>query len=937
MGSDGTVKGITYTKDGGEAKAMHRGRAVQLFTLELQESLFGMKEGKRRTVPLNVLSQKGDRLLFGSAKEPNVRIVFEVQDKKDYMTIHLVQVETPQGEHATSLTFQGVLGFRAFPLHAEVMTKSFTNAVFHGLLRRSPRTNLGGVALWFPETKELDDEILYQVWVNEKLPHPKVKEEWTVARAKQWVADYIEEFRNYSEIYVTGNNLDELKRCVDHAASMKMANIYMHLTTWAGRYHTEAKGVYDLNSKLFPNGHASFKELCDYAKSKGLGVGIRTLSNSISLKSEEYIGKKPDKRLGHFWRGTLVKTIGPNDTALTIKSDKTIPTSFTKRAMPSIKFLLIDDEIVQYDKHEEHPDGSITLQVARERGRKFVRGYGPTEPAAHQAGTPVNILNGHFKDHVAPDHDSELMEIVAQRYADFNNKMELSTSSFDGLYLYTFHTPYGNHKLLGSVYSKLDHPTFCTTSNGIPTWGFFEIRFNSVRKALGLKNDLLKHGTRVPGRMRLMIGLHQDQWPAPSPYGHTYCIVPHAVASHMWCSVQDQSSTHQFTPEIFEEFGFLDHFTTAIERWRKYGPQLPIAAKQRIWSAYAGGSGRYPFQVEHFRFEENGKDLDVVPFRPMRRKDVDRGWAYIQEHGPVYTYQYIRPNTAGLVQAENPYHSQVPEFIIRVIKDFDRKDANPSGQHQLMIPLAAKAKKARLKSGKMILKQEQGGARISYKNSSRKTKVLILAGNDELVNYNVGASIKDAKGLGMTIHGDGSNAMFVVQIAGKREYGVKIDFTGKRYIEIPDPQVCWSDARIPLDSRWKRWWGYRVTRAAVGFSSVPANTNASVLVEDIRLLPEKDSSLVNPIVHCGSGTIKVTGVIPSDRYLWYKSGAKAQVYDLNWNKVGELPVQVANAEVSKGRSDIRIQNNNKAGDPWLEVQFFVKDKAIHQVTGIPGT
>lgn len=910
------------------------------FTLELQESVYGLEDGKRRFVALDTLSQAGDSLTLRSSGVPDIRLTFDVIDKKDYLTLHLVEVETPKGEHATRMEFKGLPPLRSFPLNPEVILQRNGNSiVFQGLLQRSAHPTFGGIALWYPETDDIDDQTLYRVWVDEGLPHPKVDGEWTVERAKEWVADCIETFRNYSEIYISGESLDELKRCVDYAAGMKMANVYMHLMTWAGRYWPEGEDLYRVNPRLFPNGHADFRELVDYAQARGLGVGTRTLSNGISLKSGEFIGNQPDRRLAHFWRGTLVDEIGPPSDTLRILSDRTLPTSFTARGFgtktnpPSIKFLLIDDEILQYADHEEHEDGSITLQVARGRDRTPVRGYGQTEAAAHLPGAPVKILSGHFRDHVSPDHDSELLDEIAQRYADFNNEMDLATSSFDGLYLYTFHTQYGATKLPGAVYSHLDHPTWCTTSNGPPKWGYFEIHFNSVRRALGLDVDSLGDGMKIPQRMRLMIGLHQDHWPAPSPYGHTYCIVPHAVAGNMWCSVQDQSNTHEFTPTIFEDFGLLDHFATAIQRWRTYGPALPDRVKKRIWSAYEDGSVRYPFQVEHFRFEENGNGLDVVPFRPMRRPVGDRGWGYIQEHGPVYTYQYIRPNNEGLVQAENPYHEQVPEFIFRVMKDFERDAGEAQGKYRLMPPLNGRG----LTPGKALeATVEENGLRVSCQNKTRNEIVFDAESKagDHLLSYKVNASIENAQGMGVVIHGDGSNAVLVARIMNRkvRDYAIPIDFKGKRYVEIPSAQAGWSDSRIPITRLWKRWGSPKVSSVAVGFARVPARTRASVLVEDLRLLPERPSPLVKPIVHCGNGSVSINGTIPSDRHVWYKGGSTAEVFDLNWNKLADLPVTVADAEVPRGRSNIRVENHNDAGAPWLECQFFVKDKPIHMVT-----
>lgn len=961
-------------EDDGEAASRE---ARPLLTLELQRSVFGLQDGKRRRLTLDSVARADDTLVFSHTKEPAVRVVFQATDKQDYVTLRLVKVETPRGEHATRLEFKGAEGLRTFALNAEAtQLKGSNTVVFQSLLPRGAEAKLGAVALWYPETEQVDDEILYQVWVDENLPHPAIDGEWTVPRAKQWVADYIDRFRNYSEIYITGQNLDELKRCVDYASEMKIANVYMHLMTWAGRYWPEGEDIYQVNPQLFPGGQADFKELCEYAKSKGVGVGIRTLSNGISLNSQEYLGGTSERRLAHFWRGTLVNEIGADADSIVIKSDRTLPTSFVadqfkgKVEKPSIRFALIDDEIVQYSGFDEHADGSITLKVARDRGRKLARGYGPTNAARHEAGAPVKILTGHFRDHVTPDHDSPLFDVIAQRYADFNNRMGLATSSYDGLYLYHFHTGYGASKLPGEVYRRLDHPTWPTTSNVPPRWGYFELDFHSVRKALGLDKT-----TRIPQRMTIMLGLHQDHWPAPSPYGHTYAIVPNAVAGFLWCSLQEQSSTHEFTADTLKNFGLREHFATAIQRWRKHGPALPDAVKERIFNAY-DGSARYPLQVEHFRFEETDGGLDVVPFRPMRRAVGDRGWGYIQEHGPVYTYQYLRPNTRGLRQVENPYHQQTPEFIIRVMKDFRRdiltgySDRKKGGSerfykllnqtlgsvtwpaadaaehatgdqvnHRLMLPLDAfdrGKRKPQVDSGEMQLELTLDGARITYDNQSRQARTFDLDDKQKnsVVTWNVSSSIQNAKGLGIVITGDGSNALFVIRLRGRgaRDFVIPIDFTGKRYIEIPDPQVSWSDARWPITSAWKRWQGHAISSVLAGFVSVPPGTKASVFIEDIQLLPELNSALTNPVIHCGNGTIAIEGVIPSDRYLWYRGGDKVEVYDLNWNSVAELPVTLSDAGVPSGRSDISIRNHNEAGDPWLECQFFVRDNPVHCIT-----
>jgi len=64
---------------------------------------------------------------------------------------------------------------------------------------------LGSIALWKSEVGLAEDEVLYKVWANEEIPHPKVEEPWTVQRAKQWVGDYIKlVYQKYTIEVITG-------------------------------------------------------------------------------------------------------------------------------------------------------------------------------------------------------------------------------------------------------------------------------------------------------------------------------------------------------------------------------------------------------------------------------------------------------------------------------------------------------------------------------------------------------------------------------------------------------------------------------------------------------------------------------------------------------------------------------------------------------------
>lgn len=230
-------------------------------------------------------------------------------------------------------------------------------------------------------------------------------------------------------------------------------------------------------------------------------------------------------------------------------------------------------------------------------------------------------------------------------------------------------------------------------------------------------------------------------------------------------------------------------------------------------------------------------------------------------------------------------------------------------------------------SGQTTFTQEGDGIRIQCQNDAETRLEMVGNRGDSLPWYKVNTDITKAGGLGMLVTGDGSGAIPIVRISGQgtRDYIVPLDFTGKRYVEIPSPQASWAEARWPFLNAYKRWRGNRITKISLGIDRIQPNSTASVLLEDLRFLPERPSALVNPTIQVGVSSLTIEGTVASDRYLWYQGGAQVGVYDLNWNKLEDLPVLLNGAEAASGDVDLAIHNHHEAGDPWLEIQFFVKD------------
>jgi hypothetical protein len=74
--------------------------------------------------------------------------------------------------------------------------------------------------------------------------------------------------------------------------------------------------------------------------------------------------------------------------------------------------------------------------------------------------------------------------------------------------------------------------------------------------------------------------------------------------------------------------------------------------------------------------------------------------------------------------------------------------------------------------------------------------------------------------------------------------------------------------------------------------------------------------------------LKLTGRIETEQYIWYKGGRSAGVYDRNWNKLKELPVQKKEFVATPGMNDVSVQSVSSKVRPWVECQFFAKDAPL---------
>jgi hypothetical protein len=185
-----------------------------------------------------------------------------------------------------------------------------------------------------------------------------------------------------------------------------------------------------------------------------------------------------------------------------------------------------------------------------------------------------------------------------------------------------------------------------------------------------------------------------------------------------------------------------------------------------------------------------------------------------------------------------------------------------------------------------------------------------------------------ARGVALTVTGDGSGAFLVVQVGPNKDYVVPIDFTGRKDIFIPIAEAARTTGRWGMRYSSKSHGYGPIWAVSIGFGRVPPNTLAKVLIENLRMVGETPSSVKNLTVHAGSGTLTVQGEVKTDQYLWYQGGDSVGVYDLNWHLLQTLPVVRQDYEVDKGFNEFWIDGECANPAPWFDAQFITKGEVI---------
>jgi hypothetical protein len=132
-------------------------------------------------------------------------------------------------------------------------------------------------AIWERIDDSTEDETLYDLWVDEGLPHPRVNGPWDRPAAKAWIKAWTASIYDSSEMAMVPHNLSEWREFFPYAKLMDANTLWFNFREWSG------SSIDNVDPNVFPSGVPSFKSFADDAATNGFKISSHRMSGEHFL------------------------------------------------------------------------------------------------------------------------------------------------------------------------------------------------------------------------------------------------------------------------------------------------------------------------------------------------------------------------------------------------------------------------------------------------------------------------------------------------------------------------------------------------------------------------------------------------------------------------------------------------------------------------------
>lgn len=883
------------------------------------------------------------------------RVEFQTDARRDYIGLELVAVKNLPKMRMRLVLEMTEEGIECLP-HRYTVVRKGNRLIWDGL----DTGEWGGFSLLKPTDEADRDETLYAVWGEQKITHPKTPDgKWDEKRARAWLDAIDEEFPGSmflttyaSTMGVEAGSWDELMYCTDFAIRHHAAGIYLMPWIWRDGFWPVALSEDEVNTRIFPEGRKSLLAYAAYLRSHGLKLILHNVCGGIGFRDKNYVLNGIDERLASWGAGRLEQSVSADDTTLLFRPDPgtVLPlnlasyTGSMDARMADQPFLYsffgfhiiaVDNELIRVGRFETDGEVWRLTDCIRSYGTDFSDGFSPRDKdlstaASHAAGARVRGLVDTYGVNLIPDPKSDMLPEMARRFADgILNEPQSCCAVFDGMEIHSALCRFGQEEFPDLVYSMTDHPVAVITSMARPPRAYFEHNFARVRnKVSGL-------GFGYAADLRL----DRPSWTASTLVSVNF-TASNNVANG--CDVNSVRDHHTgVTREMIDRHGLAEATMELLEDWRRVSMRLTPEQRESLRrTEYPHhpliDSGNHPYSPYVQTLTKTDAEYIITPKAvnglvsddPYAQKMWTR---FGQEQGVVEMRTYFR--TGERVRLRNICAEQEPTFMCRVMSRM--KNDDPKN-----IPLLKPGTelindtdtRVGFVDGVLTLDGVNNGDKpryeqkrlIRWKPAQSGQRGLVW---DGITMRETGGilDMSHARGVGMTVVGDGSGAVLVFSIAG-RDYPVRVDFVGERLIQIPNGEYGWS---------YPSWGWSMLTWKFIDYAAVPElrislgridpHTAPHIVVKDLVALHETPATLKDPVFTLNGGTLRVLGTVCTDEQIAFEGGDQVGVYDLNWNLLRTLPVEKKDFRQTAGEGELTVTAAEGGEGVWLEYAQFTSD------------
>ncbi|HOX40443.1 MAG TPA: hypothetical protein PL033_20885 [Candidatus Brocadiia bacterium] len=903
--------------------------------------------------------------LIASCADGMPRVTFRIRKPDSYLALHIERFEGVPSSREYSMRFQMNTVRPVSLIELDYMTEARVAGGSEGSLyqatvdwnhiwNRNPENPKGGFAIFLSENDADHDETILKVWVNEGLPHPRVEGDWNLEAARAWIGRWLAEHGDQSRFWIAARSTDELYAAVTYAEKSGVRDVYLFTDTWRGGdaepFWAITQLNWGINRKVFPRGEEDLRAFSDYLHERNMNLKLHWISGGIGLRDPQYVGKSPDNRLAVWGRGRLVGNTAAQDATLYFRPEPGVAMPFRLPAAewwlrytcpPALhnvfdyEFMVVGDELIKVGEFTDTDKDVWSL-------KKCLRGFSTTEAVAHEEGENMRGLVSAYGQQFLPENDSRLLDEMARNFAGMLNRCRIGNVEYDGAEIHTYNgRMWGYHKFASMVYSYLDHPVTAYSSSGMAPPCNMEYRLNATKNTWR-------------DRQKGIVAILTDQpfRPASNVLDAHWGMSQMCARGYTIYNIMKPEPLFGVTVKTLQAHGQTDQLLETAHNWKRVNQLITPEQRERIRKTmyYADDvceqAGNHDKSgLVHVLTKEKGQweiHPTCVLVRPGREDTV---WHDGQEHGAISPRQFVKPGE--VLRLSNPFKMQQPRMVLRVLWGFDY--AGIAAKAQRGSGADMRGSDSAFDYARMLLTKGGSGGQsgnillqpvVDEIRNRRDTRfsvdgaVLVIEANNPLDQRVVNEhnlpewsrilDMTNRRGVGMWVTGDGSGAILTLQIPGG-DYVVPLNFTGRRYIEIPNAQVAWSTGCWGWRMGSKRTYYDQVTWLKLGFGVLPPRTKARVGVEGLTSLCEIATELRNPVLHVGDTKLTIKGNVASGQYLTWDGGPTCAVYDANWNRVAELLVAAEGFLAPTGEFDCRISADEGASAPWLELQLMTRD------------